>query len=325
MTDDLLRLEHLRIDIHAARGTALVVDDVSLSVAPGRVTALVGESGCGKSMTALAVPRLLPAAARCVGGRIIFNGRDLRALPEHELRRVRGRRIGMVFQEPMAALNPLMTIGRQVAEAIELHADVRPRAAAQRAVQKLAEIALDDPQRVARQYPHQLSGGMRQRAMIAVALAGDPDLLIADEPTTALDATIQAQILALLCAVTRQRGRALLLITHDFGVVSAVADDVAVMYAGRIVERGPAADVLARPRHPYTTALLRCVPRLRGPRTALPVIPGAPPAPFAWPSGCRYHPRCALASDDARCRNEQPPDVAVGADHVAACWKTEET
>ncbi|NUQ48157.1 MAG: ABC transporter ATP-binding protein [Phycisphaerae bacterium] len=325
MNDDLLRLEKLRIDIHAARGTAAVVDDVSLAVAAGRVTALVGESGCGKSMTALAVPRLLPAAACCVGGRIHFDGRDLRVMPEEELRRVRGRRIGMVFQEPMAALNPLMTIGRQVAEAIELHAGVRPREAARRAVQKLAEVALSDPQRVARQYPHQLSGGMRQRAMIAVALAGDPDLIIADEPTTALDATIQAQILELLCAVTRQRGRALLLITHDFGVVSAVADDVAVMYAGRIVERGPAAQVLARPRHPYTAALLRCVPRLRGPRVALPVIPGAPPAPFAWPGGCRYHPRCALASDDARCRHEQPTDVSVGADHVAACWKTENT
>lgn len=321
----LLEIRDLEIAFPAPAGEVAVVRGAALEIRRGEIVGLVGESGSGKSLTALAVLGLVPTPGRIRAGSIRFEGRELVGLSERELRPLRGGRIGLVFQEPSAALNPVLTVGTQIVEAIRAHRDLPRRRARERARELLALLAVPDPDRRLDEYPHQLSGGQRQRALVAIALAAGPDLLIADEPTTALDATIQAQILALLCAVTRQRGRALLLITHDFGVVSAVADDVAVMYAGRIVERGPAADVLARPRHPYTTALLRCVPRLRGPRTALPVIPGAPPAPFAWPSGCRYHPRCALASDDARCRNEQPPDVAVGADHVAACWKTEET
>jgi peptide/nickel transport system ATP-binding protein len=293
------------------------VDGVSFAVAPGKTLAVVGESGCGKSVTALAIMGLLPQGAR-IGGAIRFDGQELTALDAEAMRGKRGAELAMIFQEPMTSLNPAFTAGEQVAEALRLHQNLSPAAAMDRAVEMLTRVRIPDAGRRARQYPHQLSGGMRQRVMIAMALACRPRLLIADEPTTALDVTVQAQILALIDELKAETGTAVLLITHDLGVVADHADEVAVMYAGRIAERAPAAALFSRPQHPYTVGLLGAAPSLEGGAERLASIEGTVPDLRNPPTGCRFAPRCPFAV--ARCA-EQPPLAPVGEGHLAACWR----
>ena len=314
MTGAALAVHGLTLSI----GGAAVVDGVGFSVQPGEVLALVGESGCGKSLTAQAIMRLLPRAVAHAAGRIELEGADLAALPERRMRRLRGRRISMIFQEPQAALDPLSTIGTQVAEATGLSG--RDGRAA--VLRMLAEVGISDPQRRIDQYPFELSGGMCQRVMIASALISRPAVLIADEPTTALDVTIQAQILDLLRGLAAQRGTAIVLITHDMGVVADIADRVAVMYAGRIAETAATPALFARPRHPYTALLLAALPRLDDvPKSRLAVIEGQVPAAGAFPGGCRFAGRCPMA--DARCRTDAPTLRDMGGGHLSACWHAE--
>jgi len=308
--DWLLRLHHLRVAVDAARGAIHIVDDVSIAVGRGETVALVGESGCGKSMTAFAVLRLLAPPCRVVSGEILLRPGDagppldlLRA-SARRMRSIRGARIAMIFQEPMTALNPVYTVGEQIVEAIRLHRRVSPRNARARAVELLRRVSLPEPERIAREYPHRLSGGMLQRAVIAMALACAPQLLIADEPTTALDATTQREVLDLLRDLQAADGMGMLLITHDLGIVADVADQVYVMYAGRIVEHGPTADVLSRPLHPYTQGLLECTPRMGRGKQRLETIRGSVPDPSDWPSGCRFHPRCSLSERLANAKTE---------------------
>jgi peptide/nickel transport system ATP-binding protein len=297
------------------------VDGVSLTVARGEVLALVGESGCGKSVTALSILRLVPRPGRIDRGEIHLDGHDVRALPIPALRRVRGRIAAMIFQEPATSLNPVLTAGAQVTEAIRLHERVSRRAARDRARALLEEVGIPDPAERLDAFPHQLSGGMKQRVMIAMALATRPKLLIADEPTTALDVTVQAQILALLRDLQQRLGMAILLITHDFGIVNELADRVAVMYAGAIVEEGGRHDVLARPRHPYTRGLLRSMPALARPGERLVEIPGAVPSIGGWPDGCRFHPRCPLVFEP--CHTIDPGWTRVAPAHAARCHAVE--
>jgi oligopeptide/dipeptide ABC transporter ATP-binding protein len=316
----LLDVRNLRTHFHTSTGVVRAVDGVSWDVRKGETVALVGESGCGKSVSALSVMRLVSApAGRIVGGEIIFKGRNLLALSEEEMRRVRGREIGMIFQEPMTSLNPVLTIGRQLTETVETHLGMTSAQAQARAVELLSLVGIPDGARRLRQFPHQFSGGMRQRIMIAMALACDPALVLADEPTTALDVTIQAQILELMKSLSRRLGVAIMMITHNLGVVARYADRVNVMYAGKIVERATAREIYANPRHPYTLGLLRSVPRLDEPRRAkLQPIPGQPPDLSRLPAGCSFAPRCAYATD--RCRQEEPALEPVTADHLSACW-----
>jgi oligopeptide transport system ATP-binding protein len=316
----LLDVRSLRTHFHTSAGVIRAVDGVSWDVRKGETVALVGESGCGKSVSALSVMRLVSApAGRIVDGEILFNGRNLLALPEEEMRRVRGREIGMIFQEPMTSLNPVLTIGRQLTETLETHLGMTHPEANARAVELLGLVGITDGLRRLRQYPHQFSGGMRQRIMIAMALSCNPALVLADEPTTALDVTIQAQILELMKSLSRRLGVAILMITHNLGVVARYADRVNVMYAGKIVERATAREIYANPRHPYTLGLLRSVPRLDEPRRAkLQPIPGQPPDLSRLPGGCSFAPRCSYVID--RCRAEEPPLEPVAADHVSACW-----
>jgi peptide/nickel transport system ATP-binding protein len=318
MTADLvLELRGLTVTLDTDRGQLRPVDGVSLSVSAGRTLAVVGESGCGKSVTALAVMGLLPPGAR-IGGSIRFAGREISTLHAEDWRRKRGREMAMVFQEPMTSLNPAFTAGEQVAEALRLHQGLDAAAAFDQAVAMLARVRIPDAGRRARQYPHQLSGGMRQRVMIAMALACRPRLLIADEPTTALDVTVQAQILALIDELKAETGTAVLLITHDLGVVADHADEVAVMYAGRVAERAPAAQLFARPQHPYTVGLLGAAPSLEGGVDRLASIEGTVPDLLDPPPGCRFAPRCPFAV--TRCA-EQPPLAPMETGHVAACWR----
>ena len=306
-------------DLTLAIGGASVVDGLAFDVAPGEVMALVGESGCGKSLTALAAMRLLPPAVKRVRGHVALAGVDLYGLSEREVRRLRGRTISMIFQEPLAALDPLSPVGAQIAEG----AGLRGAAARQAVLAMMEEVGISDPVRRIAQYPFELSGGMAQRVMIASALVSRPDVLIADEPTTALDVTIQAQILELLRRLAAGRGTAILLITHDMGVVADIADRVAVMYAGRIAETGRTGQVFARPRHPYTALLLAALPRLTDtPKSELAVIAGQVPLPGRFPQGCRFADRCPLAGD--RCRVEQPPLRDVGESQLSACWHAEQ-
>jgi oligopeptide/dipeptide ABC transporter ATP-binding protein len=320
----LLDVRHLSTQFTTGGGIVRAVDDVSWDVREGETVALVGESGCGKSVSALSVMRLIaPPAGRIVGGEIWFGGKDLLRLSEEEMRRVRGREIAMVFQEPMTSLNPVLSVGRQLTEGVEIHLGADPARARARAEELLHMVGIPDPARRLRQYPHQFSGGMRQRMMIAMALACEPSLVLADEPTTALDVTIQAQILELMKSLSRRLGVAMLIITHNLGVVARYADRVNVMYAGRIMEQGSAKELYAHPRHPYTLGLLRSVPRLDAPRRArLDPIDGQPPDLARLPAGCAFAPRCTFRVE--RCLVERPVLRPAGDDgHVSACWEIE--
>ncbi len=326
--DALLDIAALRTEFATRGGRILPVNDVSLSVQVGETLALVGESGCGKSVTALSILRLLPRRiGRIAAGSIRLQGidGDLVTLPEDRMRHVRGGAIGMIFQEPATCLNPLLTVGEQVAEPLRIHRNLSYHGAAREAVATLASVGLPGEDHQAGRYPHELSGGMRQRAMIAIALACHPRLLIADEPTTALDVTIQAQIMELLRALQRELGMGMLFITHNFALVADLAQRMAVMYAGRIVEHGPVAEVFARPRHPYTHGLLGCMPRLgqahrlRAGNQTLPTIAGSVPQLDALPAGCSFAPRCALAMDG--CRHGTPPLAKVSANHAVRCLR----
>ena len=317
----LLQVNHLRTTFATSTGLVRAVDGVSWDVEEGETVALVGESGCGKSVSALSIMRLIaPPAGRIESGEIFFKGRDLLRLSDEEMREVRGSEIAMVFQEPMTSLNPVLTIGRQLTEGMEIHDRTQPAAAHARAVKLLEMVGISDPERRLPQYPHHFSGGMRQRIMIAMALACNPQLILADEPTTALDVTIQAQILELMRNLSRELGVAMLIITHNLGVVARYADRVNVMYAGRIIEQATAAELYAHPRHPYTLGLLHSVPRLDEPRRArLDPIEGQPPDLTRLPRGCAFQPRCKYRVE--RCV-EAPPLVPLdAAGHCAACWE----
>jgi len=322
--DALLRIVDLRTSFFTAEGEVRAVDGVSLELRGGGTLGLVGESASGKTVTALSILGLVPPPGRITGGRILFAGRDLAALSDRELRTVRGNEIAMVFQEPMTSLNPVFTVGSQIAEAIRLHQHVGGTTARQRAVEMLRLVEIPEAERRMREYPHQMSGGMRQRVMIAMALSCHPRLLIADEPTTALDVTIQAQILDLLDTLRRRLGMALLLVTHDLGVVAERTEELAVMYAGRVVERGRVTEVFRRPLHPYTRALLRCIPRTgEQRRRRLEAIAGIVPDPLHLPSGCRFRDRCPDAV--AACASTDPglEDAGVAA-HWVACIRAVE-
>jgi oligopeptide/dipeptide ABC transporter ATP-binding protein len=319
----LLEVKELRTSFKSATGVVRAVDGVSWDINEGETVALVGESGCGKSVSALSVMRLVSApAGRIDGGQILFKGRDLLALGEAEMNDIRGREIAMVFQEPMTSLNPVLTVGRQLTEGLEIHLKMTPDQARARAIELLGLVGIADPERRLAQYPHHFSGGMRQRMMIAMALACNPSLILADEPTTALDVTIQAQILELMRGLSKRLGVAMLIITHNLGVVARYADRVNVMYAGRIIERATAAELYANPRHPYTLGLLRSVPRLDEPRRArLDPIDGQPPDLSRLPPGCAFAPRCAFRV--SRCEAEAPVLTSAGpGDHVSACWES---
>ena len=325
MLEKMLRVENLRTRFRTRAGEVLAVDDVSFDLARGETVAVVGESGCGKSVTALSILRLLDeSVGRVVGGRILFEGSDLATKSTKEMREIRGNKISMIFQEPMTSLNPLLTIGWQISETLRRHTSVSATAARERVVELLTDVRIPEPEHRIHQYPHQLSGGMRQRVMIAMALACRPRLLIADEPTTALDVTIQAQILELMRDLKDRMGTAILLITHDLGVVAETASRVIVMYAGRKVEEATVEDLFARPGHPYTVGLLGSVPRLglssrsEG-RTRLSEIPGMVPAIRSSAPQCHFADRCRLASEI--CRREVPPLLAArGKDHSVACF-----
>ncbi|MEE8515681.1 MAG: ABC transporter ATP-binding protein [Alphaproteobacteria bacterium] len=314
---NLIEVRNLSVTFFTDRGAVAAVDGISYAIAPGRTLGVVGESGCGKSVTALALLRLVPAPGRITQGEILFAGDDLALASESQIEAVRGNRIAMIFQEPMTSLNPVVTIGDQIAEAFVIHQDATPKDARAGAIELLAKVSIPEPMARAKDYPHQLSGGMRQRAMIAMALACKPDLLIADEPTTALDVTIQAQILDLIAQIQDEMGMAVQFISHNLGVVSEMADDVVVMYAGRIVEAAPAADIFANPKHPYTRGLIETLPRIGQRQRRLPAIPGMVPDPLALPRGCRFSDRCPLADDGCR---EAEPELA-GNGHRAACFK----
>jgi peptide/nickel transport system ATP-binding protein len=314
----LLEVTDLRTAFYGGEGDVAAVDGVTFSIAPGRTVGLVGESGCGKSVTALSIMQLLPkTAGRVVGGSIRYRGADLLALSENAMRRVRGNEISMIFQEPMTSLNPVITVGNQIVEAIRLHQNVGRREARDKAAHMLELVRIAEPRTRLDSYPHQLSGGMRQRAMIAMALSCNPTLLIADEPTTALDVTIQAQILDLIGGLQRQLGMALLLITHDLGVVAEQADAVAIMYAGRIVEQGTPQAIFASPQHPYTIGLMNSIPGVATGQRRLQAIPGIVPNPSSRPSGCRFRDRCPRALP--LCAEADPPMREVRPGHAVAC------
>ena len=322
----LLDVRHLRTAFATSRGEVRAVDDVSFRIAEGETLCLVGESGCGKSVTALSILQLVSPPGRITGGEILFEGNDLLKLRPGELRHIRGNDIAMIFQDPMTSLNPVFTVGEQIAEAVRLHRKASRREAWNAAIEGMRSVAIPAPELRARNYPHELSGGMRQRVMIAMALACDPKLLIADEPTTALDVTIQAQILELLVGLRRERNLGLLLITHDLGVVAETADRVAVMYAGQIVEEAPVNELFSNPKHPYTEGLLRAVPRMHevgaNGNKRLETIEGVVPNPLDWPSGCRFAPRC-----DHRLSECESGPVALeilGSGHNSRCRRVHE-
>ncbi len=318
--EPLLVVEDLRAHFQTERGVVRAVDGVSLSLMAGRTLGLVGESGCGKSVFMRALLGLLPRSAHVAGARVRLEGRALDVRDERQMRRVRGRQIAMIFQDPMSTLNPVMKVGRQIGESLALHLGLHGWAARRRAGELLAAVGISMAERRLHQYPHQLSGGIRQRVAIAIALAGEPKLLIADEPTTALDVTVQAEILDLLQRQQEQRRMAMILITHDLGVVAGRADEIAVMYAGKIVERAPTAALFSNMRMPYTEALMNSIPRLEDPpHTRLQAIAGRPPDLIAPAAGCRFAPRCPLCHE--RCRAEEPPLATDGRpDHAFACW-----
>ncbi len=315
----LLEVRDLEVTFVTPAGALRAVDHVSYDIAPGRTLGVVGESGCGKSVTALSLLRLVPEPGRITNGEILLQGIDLVGLTEREMEDVRGNRIAMIFQEPMTSLNPVVTIGDQIAEAYLIHRRASRKEAFDAATELLDKVGIPDPAVCARAYPHQLSGGMRQRAMIAMALACGPALLIADEPTTALDVTIQAQILELMLAIQEETGTAIQFISHNLGVISEVADEVAVMYAGRIVERADTAAIFDAPLHPYTRGLIETVPRIGKRSHRLPAIPGIVPDLMFLPRGCRFSDRCPLA--DQGCREREPELEEAGEGHFVACFK----
>ena len=300
----LLSVEHLRVEFPTRRGTLVAVDDVSFEIARGEVLGVVGESGAGKSLTGMSIIGLLEPPGRIAGGQILLEGERIDNLPYEKLRRIRGARIGAIFQDPLTSLNPLYTIGQQLIETIRTHTDLGETQARNRAVELLNEVGIPSPALRIDHYPHQFSGGMRQRVVIALALCANPRLIIADEPTTALDVSIQAQIIALLKRLCREHGTAVMLVTHDMGVIAETADRVAVMYAGRIAEIGPVRDVIKRPHHPYTKGLMGAIPTTGVSASRLVQIPGSMPRLGAIPRGCSFHPRCPHAFE--RCRSERP-------------------
>lgn len=327
MTQDapFLELRNLSVEMRDKARRIRVLDDVSLSIRRGTTMGVVGESGCGKSMTALAIMRLLPPGFEITSGQILLDGEDITHLPEARMRALRGNDISMIFQEPMTSLNPVFTVGDQIAEAVHQHQNVSRAEAAARALDMLRAVQIPAAESRLNAYPHQFSGGMRQRVMIAMALACKPRLIIADEPTTALDVTVQAQIFALMRELQERTGTAIMLITHDLGAVAEMADDVAVFYAGKRIESGPAEQILHHPGHPYTQGLLSCTPRLQlgraalGAAPALVEVPGMVPELGKMPQGCRFAPRCRAA--DQTCRESPPPARMLSASHAAACWK----
>jgi peptide/nickel transport system ATP-binding protein/oligopeptide transport system ATP-binding protein len=316
----LLEVANLRVAFETEAGRAHAVDGVSFHIEPGEIVGIVGESGSGKSVTSLSLLGLVPNPPGRIepGSTIRFRGEELVGAPEERLRQVRGNEIAMIFQEPMTSLNPVHTVGRQIVESLRLHRRLGKREAWARAVELLREVGIADPEARAHAYPHQLSGGMRQRVMIAIALSCEPALLIADEPTTALDVTIQAQILELILGLRERRGMAVLLITHDLGVVAEVCDRVVVMYAGQVVEEGPVQAIFQNPRHPYPEGLLGAIPRLGHPVERLTVIPGTAPSATEWPAGCRFHTRCRYAWE--LCRTAAPTPHETGPGCRSACW-----
>jgi len=318
MTAPLLEVSRLRVEFPTRHGTLLALDDISFTIAPGEILGVVGESGAGKSLTGAAIIGLLDPPGRIASGEIRLAGRRIDDLPYEQMRRVRGREIGAIFQDPLTSLNPLYTVGRQLIETITTHLDLSAAEARTRAIELLASTGIPAPEARIAQYPHQFSGGMRQRVVIALALAAQPKLIVADEPTTALDVSIQAQIIALLKKVCKEQGAAVMLVTHDMGVIAETCDRVAVMYAGRMAEIGPVAEVIHRPAHPYTAGLMGSIPAMDEDRERLLQIDGAMPRLNAIPPGCAFNPRCDRASD--HCRSERPDLTDTGAT-AAACWQ----
>ncbi len=317
----LLSIQNLSTHFYTEAGLVKAVQDVSFDLHAGKTLAVVGESGCGKSVTALSAMRLIPwPPGKIVAGDILFGGRSLLKLSESRMRQIRGNDIAMIFQEPMTSLNPVFTVGNQIVEAIRLHRGLNTRQARDEAIEIMRQVGIADPQRRVDEYPHQMSGGMRQRVMIAMALSCSPKILIADEPTTALDVTIQAQILDLLRQLQHDHQMSIMLITHDLGVVAENADEVVVMYASKVIESAQVKALFQEPLHPYTQGLLRSLPRLGERKERLEVIGGTVPSPLDFPAGCKFHPRCPIGKDDRRCQTEEPPlkDVAPG--RCAACW-----
>jgi oligopeptide/dipeptide ABC transporter ATP-binding protein len=321
MNEPLLEVRDLRVGFQTDQGLLVAVDDVDLKLESGKMLGLVGESGCGKSVTARAIMRLLEQpSGRILGGEVKLDGRDLLPLPLGAMRKIRGKEIAMIFQEPMTALNPVHPVGRQIVEAILLHEEMSPSDALRRAIELMEWLGIPAPEQRIHEYPHQLSGGMRQRVMIAMALSCSPRILIADEPTTALDVTVQAQILDLIKRLRKETDMAVILITHDLGVVAETCDELAVMYAGRIVEQGPVEAVFQSPLHPYTKGLMACLPKLEHPpKTMLPIIPGMVPGLRDLPAGCRFAARCPNAHDDSVLAERQPWRDCGGGHGVEAC------
>jgi peptide/nickel transport system ATP-binding protein len=313
----LLEVDRLRVEFPTRRGTLVAVDGISFHIDPGEVLGVVGESGAGKSLTGAAIIGLLEPPGRIAGGRVLFDGKRIDDLPYEQMRRIRGKQIGAVFQDPLTSLNPLYSIGRQLTETITTHLDLSEGQARRRAIELLAEVGIPAPERRIDQYPHQFSGGMRQRVVIALALCANPRLIIADEPTTALDVSIQAQIIALLKKLCREHGTAVMLVTHDMGVIAETADRVAVMYAGRIAEIGPARQVIKQPLHPYTVGLMGSIPTVGTDADRLVQIEGAMPRLTEIPPGCAFNPRCPKAFE--RCRVERPDLIQIGPAGTA-CW-----
>ncbi|MET0517702.1 MAG: ABC transporter ATP-binding protein [Burkholderiaceae bacterium] len=316
-TTPLLEVRHLRVEFPGRRGTLLALDDISFDIAPGEILGVVGESGAGKSLTGAAIIGLLDPPGRIAGGEILLEGQRIDRLPYEQMRKIRGRRIGAIFQDPLTSLNPLYTIGRQLVETITTHLDLSAAQARKRAIELLEQTGIPAAAQRIDQYPHQFSGGMRQRVVIALALAASPKLIVADEPTTALDVSIQAQIIALLKNVCKEQGAAVMLVTHDMGVIAETCDRVAVMYAGRIAEIGPVAEVIHRSAHPYTAGLMGSIPAMDEDRERLLQIDGAMPRLNAIPAGCAYNPRCPRVFE--RCRRERP-ELAPVERTQAACW-----
>ncbi|WP_025844898.1 ABC transporter ATP-binding protein [Brevibacillus agri] len=322
MSDPVLQIENLQTHFFTDRGQIPAVDGVTITVNKGEVVGIVGESGCGKSVTSLSVMKLVPnPPGKIVGGKIKFKGEDLVTADEKRMRDIRGNEIAMIFQEPMTSLNPVFTIGNQIGEAVRLHTKASKKESRARAIDMLKKVGIPRAEAIVDEYPHQLSGGMRQRVMIAMAMACNPELLIADEPTTALDVTIQAQILDLMRQLNQEAQTAILLITHDLGVVAEMCHRVVVMYAGNVIEKGDVRTILKKPKHPYTKGLLNSLPKLEESQERLYSIPGNVPIPGSLTVGCRFAPRCDQATD--LCRSEMPQLKAVGENHLSRCWLSE--